>query len=371
MLKISSPRTKPFRIGWIIENQLENSRLYHRINVNIGGISLGRYNWISSKVNATPQFNLKYEIYRPWKRYDGLIFLKSMGERARCLAQKYSRLKRPVIFDANVNYYQIEGKEYYQGMLPSEKQKKDAVEITSNVDGVIADSEFLREICGRYNKKVYWIPDNVRMDLVPPFRPWKPRGDRLPLLWCGESLKLFELLLIEDLLKKYCQQIELILVTNNLSSTNRWYADYKNRFDSLLKTIPHQIVPYQSIDHLFRVYYDGGVIISPRFLDNSYNLGHTEWKISLGMACGRIALCSPVPSYKKVADRSGGKGIRICFTQEDWEKILLSLISGDFDWEEEEIEARRVIEKYYSTDVVAQSHAETVLRIIQEKNESL
>jgi glycosyltransferase involved in cell wall biosynthesis len=357
-------RSQPYRVGWIIGNQLEESRFYHRINVNIGGISLVRYYWITARVNSTPEYNLHYEIYRPWRKYDALIFLKSMGDKSQSLIEKYHMKGLPVFFDANVNYYQSSGTEYYKGMLPSGQQKEEAIRITETVDGVIADSEFIKKVCDRYNPNVCWIPDNVLLDLVPPYRPWKFGEGRLPLLWSGEAIKLFELLSIEDQLKRYSSKIELVLVTNALSALERWHQDYKTRFKSLLSLVPHTIIPYQSIEHLFQVYSRGGVVISSRFLDNSYNLGHTEWKITLGMACGRMALCSPVPSYQKVAERSQGMGIRICSKGEDWENILDEILSNSIEWEKEEQAARQVVEKYYSTPVVATQHAEYIFQIV-------
>jgi hypothetical protein len=326
---------------------------------------------MASQVNSTPKCHLHYEIYRPWKKYNALIFLKAMGDRSLSLVKKYKALGRPVFFDANVNYYQIEGKEYYKGMLPSVRQREDAVKITEAVDGVIADSEFIKNICEKYNSISCWIPDNVRLDLVPAYRPWKFDSERLPLLWSGEALKLFEILSIEDILIKYSSKIELVLITNDLSALERWYADYKDRFLSLLKLVPYRIIPYQSIEQLFQIYSGGGVLISPRFLDNSYNFGHTEWKITLGMACGRMALCSPVPSYCKVEERANGVGIRICRQADDWERSLDEIFTGALDWEKEGNAACNVVEKYYSTPVVAVQHAEYVLNNVNQKKIAL
>ena len=187
----------------------------------------------------------------------------------------------------------------------------------------------------------------------------------MPLLWSGEAVKLFEILSVEDILKKYSSRIELVLVTNDLSALERWGPAYQERFESLLGRLSHKIIPYQSIDQLFQVYSQGGVIISPRFLDNSYNLGHTEWKITLGMACGRMTLASPIPSYTTVAERAGGKGIRICHTGADWERNLAELLDPNFDWESEEIQARKVVEKHYATEKVAKTHAAFVNEIVK------
>lgn len=357
-------KTQPLRIGWIIQDQLDKSRFYSRINVNIGGISLCRYNWVANFINADPRYAIHYEIFRPWKRYDGLIFLKSMGKKSRELIKKYQEKGRPVLFDANVNYYEISGKEYYQGMLPTEIQKNEAIEITRTADGIIADSEFLRSKCAGFNSRVCWISDSVHMEIVPPYRPWSPKRGRITLLWSGESLKLFELLVLEDILYRHASHLELVMVTNDFQSINRWYPDYRKRFETLLERISHRFIPYQSIEHLFEIYAQGGIIISPRFLDNSYNLGHTEWKITLGMACGRMALCSPVPSYVLVNSRAKGSGIRICRSLNEWEAALEEIITNNVDLEKEEKDAKSVVETYYATSVVAQDHAAFVKKVI-------
>ena len=119
----------------------------------------------------------------------------------------------------------------------------------------------------------------------------------------------------------------------------------------MLAQVPHEFVTFRSIPELLARYAAGGVLISPRFLDNSYNLGHTEWKITLGMACGRLAFCSPVPSYADVAARSGGRGLRICANDAEWDAAL---------------DARATVEQHYSTPVVAAQHAELLSRLLSQ-----
>jgi hypothetical protein len=75
------------------------------------------------------------------------------------------------------------------------------------------------------------------------------------------------------------------------------------------------------------------------------------------MACGRMVFCSPVPSYVKVSELSVGEGIRICQTPEEWEEALEGILTGEIDLEQEEMAAKSVVEKNYSTLVVAEKHA--------------
>jgi len=274
------------------------------------------------------------------------------------LARNYRKNGRRVVFDANVNYYQNWGESYYSGMLPTGSQTRDAISMTAEADGVIADSEFLASVCGQYNANVEWIPDSVRMDLVPKYRPWNYEGGRLRLLWCGEAVKLFDLLAIEGVLQRYADRVELVLVTNSLSALDRWHSDIRERFTKFLENIQHRFVEYRSPEHTFEVYGEGGVFISPRFLDNSYNLGHTEWKVTLPMACGRVAFCSPLQSYVTVSGRSGGQGIKVCEKDGDWAAMIETVLLKQFDFKSEEEAARDVVDRYYSTEKVAAMHTQ-------------
>jgi len=161
--------------------------------------------------------------------------------------------------------------------------------------------------------------------------------------------------------------VRLILVTNDLAALDRWFDPWKSRFESLLTAIEHKIFPFQSVPALMKTYAGGGIFISPRFLDNSYNWGHTEWKIALPMACGRIAFGSPLPSYRDVSARSGGAGLRICESDEDWMAAFDAALSGGIDFEAEEQAAREVIEKHYSTPVVAATHLQFVGEVCRAK----
>jgi glycosyltransferase involved in cell wall biosynthesis len=232
-----------------------------------------------------------------------------------------------------------------------------------DASGVIGDSEYISAQVKRFNSNVAWIPDNIPMERVPTYRQTTGMK-RLRLLWSGESVKLFELLAAEKALVSHQRNIELVLVTNALSGLDRLVPDIRRQLDNLLAKLNVRFVPFQSIKQLFEIYSQGGVFVSPRFLDSPYNMGHTEWKITLAMACGRTALCSPVPSYTKVAERTNGKGIRICEDEESWYEAFEELSQERYSWREEELAARSVVENYYDAGVVAKQHVEFVKEIL-------
>lgn len=351
------------QVGWVIGDQLDRKPWVREAALTGGGVGFARYLWLARYVERQEDFGVRYSIYRPWRRYDAVILLKSMGSRALNLLQRLKQQGVPCIFDINVNYFEPGGKEYYSNMIPTEQQKRNVVEMTQSASAVIADSEFIAERSLEYNPKTLWISDNVSMDLVPGYQPTH-FDKRLRLLWSGESVKLFELLAAEDALLAVRDKVELLLVTNDLAAMQRLNPEIRERLERLLSVLSVRIVKFRSIEHLFQVYSEGGVFISPRFLDSPYNRGHTEWKITLAMACGRIALCSPVPSYVTVAKRAGDQGIRISSNKAEWDQVFDRVLGDSLDWEEEERAARSVVERFYSTREVASIHTAFVRKVI-------
>jgi len=330
-------------------------------------VFLMRFQWIADYINQTHPYKLHYELYRPWRKYVGVIFLKSMGKKCEYLAMKLKSRGVKTIFDTNVDYFTpASGTFYYEGMAPTVEQRQTAIEMAGLCDAVIGDSKYLTKIASKYNSRVKWIPDNVQNGLITSENSWKPGQSKIPLLWSGASIKLFELLLISDILIQYSGDISLKFVTNSLDALDSWYPPYKKHFLGLLNQVQHEFIPFTSVEDLMEIYSAGGVCISPRFLNNTYNQAHTEWKISLAMARGRVALCSGVPSYVDVFERAGGVGIRICKNDEKWRRAFEEILSSDFDWEKEQEAAMKVVGEYYSTEVVAQMHADFLNEILSD-----
>jgi len=319
-----------------------------------------RFGWIAEALRAEPERKVRYSLYRPWGNYDAVVFLKSMNAASQQLAEALRARGTRIFFDVNVDYFTPAGGTfYYRGMAPTAQQTEDAHRMAALADALIADSSHLAGVCAQHHPKVRWIPDNVKWSVVPEYRPWK-REAKLDLLWSGEAVKLFELLRIEEVLRKFTDRIRLVLVTNDLRARDRWFEPWKSRFQSLLGAVEHRIIPFRSIPDLLHIYQQGGVFISPRFLDNTYNWGHTEWKITLPMACGRTVIASPLPSYQEVAARLDGPGLRLCEDAAAWSAAFDEILSYSRDWQREESAVRDVVRRHYSTPVVAAAHAQFI-----------
>jgi len=364
-------------IGFIIDSYVPSVSSCLKLRCSpralISGLQSGssvahmRFEWIAGYVNQQCLHGFHYELYKPWQQYAGVIFLKSMGEACAKLAYKLKTRGVTTIFDINVDYFTpASGTFYYEGMAPTIEQRQAAIEMAELCDAVIGDSKYLTKVASKYNSRAKCIPDNVQNDLITSGNSWKPGQSKLSLLWSGEPIKLFELLLIRDVLIEYSDDVRLKLVTNSLDALDSWYPPYKTQFLALLNQIQHEFIPFTSVEDLMEVYSSGGVSISPRFMNNTYNQGHTEWKITLGMARGRVAVCSEMPSYVDVFERAGGAGIRICKNDEEWRRAFQEVLSSEFDWAQEQQAAMKVVKDYYSTEVVAQMHADFLNEILPD-----
>jgi hypothetical protein len=359
------------QVGFVIDGQLPRwPRVWQWVQGCPSDSAVGqmRFRWIAEALHAEPARRVHYSLYRPWQRYDAVVFLKSMNTASQRLAETLRDRGTRVLFDVNVDYFTpASGTFYYRGMAPTAEQMRNARRMAELSDALIADSSYLEKICATHHRKVRWISDDVDLRLAPAHHPWKPDA-KLDLLWSGESVKLFELLRIEDVLRKFSPHLRLVLVTNDLAALDRWFEPWKTRFENLLAVIEHEIIPFRSVSELMKIYDRGGVFISPRFLDNTYNWGHTEWKITLPMACGRLAFGSPLPSYLDVASRSDGAGLRLCEDDDAWSSALDDALSGRLDFAAEESAAREVVRTFYSTPVVAAAHHEYVADICAAPN---
>ncbi|HLA45377.1 MAG TPA: glycosyltransferase, partial [Aggregatilineales bacterium] len=291
--------------------------------------------------------NSFYQINRR-NTYDAVIVVKTFTD---AVLEEAKRLKSrgiPVIYDANVNYYYIWGDYTDPKTQPTPEQRRAVMQITRQADHVIADSEYLRDVVRDFNPCVTWIPDNVQTLI---FRPAKHREKtgKLRLIWSGIAFKADELMLLRDAFAAV-DGLELWLVSNTRP----------NVIDSLQDVISVRWFRYSDMYYAWLLG-RADVIISPRYLNNGYNMGHTEYKITLGMARNLPAIASPQPAYMTAIQREDG-GI-ICYSTDDWIRAFIRLRDEPSRRIQMGNHARRTVERYYSTPVVAAQYAHLLKKL--------
>ncbi len=334
------------RIGWIsgahfpITHEYDFGALGYSVDMRISNVAL----WMNE--NSDSFIN---EMYQPGRWYDIVIFFKTHSDGC---VEEMKILKNAgvvTIFDANINVYEVWGEYPIEGTKPSRKLQEQTIEITSLADYVIADSSYLHTIVQRYNKNVVCIHDNVDTSLFC-LRSQKKTGEKIRLVWSGVDKKGYHLMLIKDVLKRLTN-VELILVSNNRPAvmtelekvvfchyekySNKRYADVLSKAD---------------------------IIISPKYLNNAYAVAHSEYKITLGMAAGLPAVASPQQSYIEAIERYGG-GI-ICTSLEEWWTSLNRLIKEEAYRNHLGQLARKTVEEFYSTPVIAKRYMEYLCSIL-------
>jgi glycosyltransferase involved in cell wall biosynthesis len=325
------------RVGWAAASTLGARRATFRgLPANVAMRIANTARWIEREAR-----DVRCEMYRPERRYDVVVFFKTMDEAAQAEAARIQRRGGRVVFDANVNYYDVWGDYELPGTLPTAEQRRDAHAMTRLADWVVADSTYLLEIVRRLNPSSSWIPDNVDTRL---FRPAaRPSARSSPrVVWSGRAGKARPLLDIRDAVAAVGG--ELVVVSNEPPAELR----------ELQRAVRCRFVRFSLRDYA-RTLRECDVVVSPKRLVNGYELGHTEWKITLGMAAGLPAVASPQQSYAEAIDHLGG-GL-VARSPEQWRDALARLAAPELRADLGR-RARQTVEERYATPVVARRYLE-------------
>ena len=337
------------KVGWITaEFPRRPSR--RAVWLKSGAMVTMRYRNLALWLNRN---GFRNSFYRAGEDYDAVVIIKTFTD---TVLEEVNRLRRkgtPIIFDANVNYYYIWGDYTDPKTHPTPELQRAAIQITRLADHVIADSEYLRDVVRDFNPRVTWIPDNV---LPMMFRPAKHRAQpgKLRLIWSGISFKADELMLIKEALAAV-DGLELWLVSDARPPV----------MDSLASALPMRWFRYSDLYYAWLLA-RADAIISPRYLNNGYNLGHTEYKISLGMARCLPAIASPQPAYVTAIQQGEDSGGILCDTSADWQAALTHLRDNAEARLQMGRAARRTIENHYLTPVVAQKLRQVLLETAKQ-----
>ncbi len=365
------------RVGFIINSRVPSKeaisrgmpfyRLWTGWDDRGSPMSFMRFHWVGDALRRSGLAD--YRLFRPGLPVDAVVFLKSMGPHCEELTETLRSQGVPVIFEANVDYYSANTNSDVpmRDLAPTEDQRRMAIAMTAGADGVIASSKHLAGICGAFNDKVFAVTDHVNLGLRPKRWGREPYlGGKLQVWWSGMASKAFELLVAAPAMRNLKDKLHLNLVTDDLSARQTWTPDVRTQFEQFLAETPHTVHPFQDVKDLLRKYAAGGIIISPRTLDAPYNRSHTEWKITLGMACGLPAIASPVPSYESVAAAASDGAVTICRSDAEWQ-VAFEKMSDPSTLAARAVAASDVVERCYSTDHVAGEHLKAVQSIVSGK----
>ena len=325
------------RVGWATAATLTAPRATFRgLETSVAMRIANVAGWMNRHARG-----VRNEMYRAGRRYDVVVFCKAMDGRCRAEAARARAGGGRVVFDANVNYYEVWGEYDLPGTKPTPEQQADAHAMTRDADAVVADSTYILDVVRKLNANATWIPDNVDTGL---FRPGRRRRDGGPvrLVWSGRSHKARPLLELREPLAGL-KGVELVVVSDREPDV----------LDALREVAQVRFDPF-SLRGYARLLRECDVIVSPKRLVNGYELGHTEWKITLGMACGLPAVASPQRSYVEAISHRGG-GV-VADGPEQWREALERLVGDPALRRELGERARATVEERYAMPVVARRY---------------
>ncbi|SRR5258706_8331208 len=342
---------KRLRVGWVLDTSPK--RTWALPWDRLSPVAQIRFGGIARHLKNTDEFHM--EQYRPWVRYDAVVFVKIMSDAAFELARALKKRGTRVLFDTNVNYYESWGDFVVPGTEPTPVQQNEARRMTESADAVVADSSYLMDLCKKLNPKTTFIPDAVDTDFFRPAARSSAASGPLTLIWSGIGKKAYHLEVIEKLLVDLKSNVRLVLVPSRPTS----YDPPAPVLERLQKAMGATLVYWD-----YRRYRDllsaSDLVISPKHLSSSYEMAHTEYKITLGMAMHLPALASAQRSYiEAIGDGVGGQ---ICATPEEWRTVLERYLSDRHLLEIHGAQARDRVVARYAIPVVAQQYA----RFLQE-----
>jgi glycosyltransferase involved in cell wall biosynthesis len=327
-----------FRVGWATAATLAAERATFRgLETSVAMRIANVARWLNRNTR------IRNELYRPDRRYDVVVLMKAMDQRSQAEAELVRRRGGRVVFDANVNYYEIWGEYDLPDTKPTPEQQANALKMTRDAHAVVADSTYILDIVRRLNANAAWIPDNVDTRLFRPRRRPRGRGP-VRLVWSGRSHKAKPLLELRGPLSGL-EGVELVVVSDREPDV----------IGPLREATQVRFEPF-SLRGYARLLCECDVIVSPKRLVNGYELGHTEWKITLGMACGLPAVASPQRSYVEAISHGGG-GI-VADGPDEWRAAIERLVEDPELRRELGERARATVEARYATDVVAPRYLE-------------
>jgi glycosyltransferase involved in cell wall biosynthesis len=326
-------RASMSRVGWITYDSFAPPKRRLRDLESFTRMRVGN---IAEWINANSD-TIHNELYRPGRRYDVVVFQKMMDARCQAEARALRASGTKIVFDANVNYYESWGDYFVPGTHPTDAQQRDAIAMTRLADQVVADSSYLAEVIHKITPRVVWIPDNVDIEV---YRGIRAHGPSRPvrLVWSGVGKKAAHLLLIRDALAAQ-DGIELLVVAERPPEV----------LGALDGVVPWRFIRFSDAAYA-RTLLAADIIVSPKRLVNAYEMGHTEYKITLGMAVGLPAIASPQPSYVEALAAGGGI---IADTAGEWRAALDRLVGDHALRASMGAVAHRTVRERYSTPVVA------------------
>ncbi len=282
---------------------------------------------------------IKTDLYRPFEKYDIVIFQKSFSESHYKLAKKLSNAGIKIILDINVNYFVKAG----ETTQVTEKQIEDLHRFLGLTNTIFVSSHYLQSVAERYHSDVHYIPEHI--STIGSHLP-KKLSNPVKLLYCGYAVKANSVFLIEDVLSDLSKEYDIEVV----------FVCEKN--PSLKLPIKTSFIKYKH-KNLVSILRQGDIKVAPRGIGNSYDLGHSFTKIGYPMSVGLPVVASPVPSYE-------GSPALLSTSEGEWMNNIKSLIENPEEYRNLSRKGIAFVKENFSLKKIGQMYLESFGKVYHD-----
>lgn len=290
------------------------------------------------------QFSL--ELYRPWKKYSAVIFLKRDSE-ALHKAKKLKTSRTKIILDVNAQIFDrsLYGKGFFNNF--DQNYFSMVSEFANVADFITVTSPYLLEkVTSLFgSEKVALLPENIPINYR--FQERAERDDdTLHFVYIGYAAKANQISLLKEQLKKLSEKYSI------------HYTMICERDPKLsIPGITFTYTPFK-ITTLHKKVFFGDIFLSPRDMSDTYNLGHSFTKIGLPMSLGIPVIASPLPAYQN------SPALLIDSLDDKWTRAILHLVTNKEFYQEKSKAGVRFCQNNFSPEVTHRKYADFFSRAL-------
>lgn len=260
---------------------------------------------------------------------DICLFFRGVSEETINIARNLKKNGKKVVYILDVNYLERIGDSLWLNQVNDEHIKNSHI-FCQLSDIVLCTSPYIAERVQHHGYlSVYWPQgiDNRHFIVKKEINLSEPL-----LVWCGHAIKAE---LVDEVTLALNSKLLIISEMKPKLSCSYKFKKWKYR------KLPSYLL-------------QADIGIAPRVLDNSYNLGHSSFKILVYLAAGLPVLVAPLPSYCDII--VNGENGFICKDIDDYKKYF-KLLTTEMGKAAKETALR------YDASVMAQ----TLIKILKEK----
>lgn len=270
--------------------------------------------------SQNPKFFL--ELYRPWRKYDVVVFQKAFQPWHIALAKRLKQKGTRIVLDLNTTVF------------TTNPTVQNFINLT---DCLLVSSPYLFQEAKKTfpNHPITLIEEHI------PDLAFTREKDILPtpttLVYAGYALKATEVLNIKNILQAF---------RGNYNFSILFLCERDPKIT--IPGIESRFIKYRQ-EEIYNQLLLGDIFIAPRDLADTKNLGHSFTKIGIPMAVGLPIIASPVPAYQ-------GSPAILCATPEEWQANLKLLFEDTEKRKALSCAGRAYCQKRYSTQRIIQDY---------------